>query len=279
MFLSACIDWLSMSGGLSLGEQLAQTKFGFSLGSELTGIARYPTGYKLSPAGTLFISDGEQQGSLLTLSGQDMQVLRDRSGDDGMTLAELLPISKPTRLDYALDIHSQVNIRLLETHIKQGKHKTKFKSPPIAIAGLSEDGGYTIYFGSPKSDRRIRIYDKAKQLKLLKQAWYRVELQVRRKRAVALAGDMFKLGWEHVGKAAIRDCLDFPACGWWSEAFECDDIELSKIPRKPTSWQHWLETQVKPSIVAHAENISDRVFLEDWMLRLQDDIITTWKGT
>lgn len=265
MKLSACIDWLTLSGDLGLADQLGNTKFKFSVGSKLSGIARYPTGYKLSPVGTLFISDSEGQGSLFTLSGQDMQVLRDRSGDDGITLAELLPISSPTRLDFAFDIHEDVSLDLLQGQVRRGQHITKFKTSPIVIQGLSEQGGHTIYFGSPKSDRRVRIYDKASQMKILNEAWFRVELQVRRKRAKSIAVDMLRLGWEQVGIASIKECLDFPSCKWWSDAFKCGDIQLSQIPRKAPAWQLWMEVQVKSSIIAHYKNVSDRFFIDEWL--------------
>lgn len=260
-----CIDWLSLSGTLDLESQIRSSKFHFKLGMPVQAIKRYQQGFELKPAGTLFISDSEKQGTLLTLTGSQMQTLRDICHDDGIVLSELLPFTKCSRIDFAVDIYQDVKLIDLETLIIQEDYYTKFKSDPLKVAGISGKSGYTLYFGSPKSERRIRIYDKAAELKLLNLAWQRVELQNRKKRANLLANDMNKSAWQAVGKAAIRDCLNFPTVSWWVDAVAGGDVPLSRLPRKLSKFENWLEFQVKPAIEKRIENGSNIEFIREWL--------------
>lgn len=260
-----CIDWLSLSGTLDLEKQIRSTKFKFKLGMPVQAIKRYQQGFELKPAGTLFISGTEKQGSLLTLTGGQMQTLRDICHDDGIVLSELLPFTKCSRIDFAVDIYQDVKLIELETLIIQEDYYTKFKSDPLKVAGISGKSGYTLYFGSPKSERRIRVYDKAAELKLLNLAWSRVELQNRKKRADLLARDMNKGAWQDVGKASIRDCLNFPTVSWWVAAVSGGDVPLSTLPRKLSKFENWLEFQVKPAIEKRIENGSNIEFIRKWL--------------
>ncbi len=267
---SVLIDWLTVTSDLDLIHSLEASKFNFRLSSELPRLAHYADGWQLEPAGKYYSSKNSRQGAMVTFGGQDLQTLRERSHDDGSALTEIATLGSVTRLDFAIDIFQDVSLRDLELFIETGQYQTTFKTPPRRMDGFGESSGYTLYFGSPKGDRQVRVYDKAAQMKLLSLAWSRIELQARRKRANQISSDMLAASWEQVGKAAIQDCLDFPQCQWWSEALTNSSDELSQIPKQEPHWQKWIRTQVEPSIENHMRGTKDRQFIAEFLHRLAE---------
>ncbi len=273
MNTSYSIDWLSLSGSLSLTQRLGNTKLCLKLTTEAPPKARYYQAWNLEPSGKLYISDTERQGSLLTFTGKDLQKLREIGFRDSDTLGVFRKLGTATRIDFALDIHEDVNLTDLEPFIKSDNYKHTFRNNPTRIDSLGRDNGYTLMFGSPSGKRRIRIYDKGAQMELLSVAWKRVELQARRSVANNLMIDMVNYNICQVGKQAIQNLLDFPECAWWSEALEHEPLELTKVPRKESQWQRWMKEAVIPSVKSHMENSEDRFFLEDWLSDLEKIII------
>lgn len=267
---SVLLDWLTVTSGLDLLSRLRSSKFSFKCGAALPRLAHYSKGWELEPAGKYYQSETERQGSMITFGGQDLQRLREQSHDDGLTLMEIATLGNVTRLDFAIDLFDGVNLRELEPLIIGEQYHTAFKTPPRRMDGFGDRSGYTLYFGSPKSDRQIRIYDKGAQMKLLNLAWSRVELQARRKRALQISSDMLLGEWEQVGKAAIQECLDFQKCGWWVDATRNTSGELSHIAKPEPRWQRWMRTQVEPSVINHLQSTKDRQFIEDFIRRIKE---------
>ncbi len=267
---SVCIDWLTVTSSLDLLNDLGLSKFSFKCSHALPRLAHYESGWGLEPVGKYYESDSKRQGSMVTFGGQDLQVLRERSHDDGLTLAEIAPLGNVTRLDFAVDIFDEIDLRELEPFIESSEYYTTFQVSPRRMDGFNKDSGYTVYFGSPRGDRQIRVYDKSVQMKLLNLAWSRVELQARRKRAAQISNDMLSSDWQQVGKAAIQDCLDFPECGWWSEAMVNSSDDLTQIPKQEPKWQKWMRTQVEPSIENHMLSTKDRQFIAEFLNRLSE---------
>lgn len=264
------IDWLTVTSDLDLLSRLGAGKFHFKRSSELPRLAHYSKGWELEPAGKYYQSETERQGSMVTFGGQALQTLRERSHDDGLTLTEIATLGNVTRLDFAIDIFDEVDLRELEPLIIDEQYHTTFKMPPRRMDGFGDESGYTLYFGSAKGDRQVRIYDKGKQMKLLSLAWSRVELQARRKRALQISSDMLLGEWGEVGKAAIQDCLDFQKCEWWKDAIENSNGKLSPIAKPEPRWQKWVRTQVEPSIINHLKSTKDRQFIEDFIRRIKE---------
>lgn len=108
------------------------------------------------------------------------------------------------RMDIACDdIEGLLDMKKLQKYTYIDKYVCRAKSvPEIAIKGRE-----TIYFGSPKSDRRLRIYNKA--LEQGKDAhWIRVEFQLRNDNAMS-----FYLNWLNyegrIGELFAGVLLDF----------------------------------------------------------------------
>lgn len=90
------------------------------------------------------------------------------------------------RLDIACDdVDGLLDMKKLQESSYYDKYICRSKNlPEIIIKGQE-----TIYFGSPKSDRRLRIYNKALE-KGIDQHWIRVEFQLRNDNAMS-----FYLNW------------------------------------------------------------------------------------
>lgn len=86
-----------------------------------------------------------------------------------------------TRLDVAFDDHSGVlNLDKLYRDCVSENFVSRFN----AWQAMKSSEGITIYHGSPKSDVRFRIYDKAKERKREEEGhWVRFEIQMRDDRA------------------------------------------------------------------------------------------------
>lgn len=87
-----------------------------------------------------------------------------------------------SRRDIALDIYGEEmkNYRFVDN---AGRKIIEYKTAAYELE--------TIYFGAAESDERIRIYNKAKEQKVDKQ-WFRIEAQVRREKARAMAYNPFE---------------------------------------------------------------------------------------
>lgn len=130
-----------------------------------------------------------------------------------------------SRVDIAADDREgALNFRRMIPHCKHGRYICKAKWR-IWIDGDEQ----AIYFGSPKSDRRLRIYNKAME-QGIGEHWLRVEMQMRDVPATSfllnwfLSGD---IGFCYAG--VLRDYLRFTTsapdgshydramiCPWWS---------------------------------------------------------------
>ncbi len=270
---SVLIDWLTITSDFSLLEKLQSSKFNFRESAQLPRLAHYDEAFRLEPAGKFYRSSSRKQGTMAVFSGKALQVLRERTHDDGLTLAEVGTLGNVTRLDFAIDILEDLDLRDLEILIQENSYFTTFKKEPRRMDTLAEDGGYTLYFGSTKGDRQVRVYDKAIQMQILNLAWSRIELQARRARARQISFDMLENDWRETGKAAVQECLDFPACQWWTDALTNSSEGLSPVTGQEPRWQKWMRTQVEPSIINHLRSRKDRDFINLLLGRISEAIL------
>lgn len=132
-------------------------------------------------------SNREEMGVCLTLSGQGCRTFETYGHGDWMALLSLFISSKDyniTRLDLAYDDHTGVlpHIDVIRDDTEDGHYVSKSRWWKIEYGSQ----GTSIYHGSPRSDVRIRIYDKARERGFNDgRHWIRVELQLRSDRAGA----------------------------------------------------------------------------------------------
>lgn len=124
----------------------------------------------------------EDMGICLNLSGQGCRAF-ESYGKEWNVLFNLIwdnPDAHLTRLDVAFDDHSGIlDIDRLRCDTDAGYYVSKSRQWKIEYGSQ----GTTLYFGSPRSDMLIRIYDKAAERGYSDRHWIRVELQMRDKNA------------------------------------------------------------------------------------------------
>jgi len=186
--------------------------------------------------------------TIVNIGGKALQTLRDEGMLDKDILKHLTENDyNISRLDYALDsADPSANIReLYEMSLDKAKHQTMY------VEG--NKGGETLYIGAPSSARRIRIYDKAAELKILSKAITRVELQQRTaKKCARLAAAMLEHGERQAVQAVLRRALDkYLSAKWLYELLAGEHIPYHRETPDPDGWLTWMESKVMPSIEKH----------------------------
>lgn len=121
------------------------------------------------------------------MSGNGCRTFEDVSDISFMDLFEYLYDNKEdyniTRLDIAYDDFENlldINVLFQDMIAQNYSSRTRF----YEFCGGSN--GLSLYFGSPDSEFRLRIYDKASEQKIFDgQHWVRVEMQLRKDRAIS----------------------------------------------------------------------------------------------
>lgn len=181
---------------------------------------------------------------------------------------------KITRFDLALDVYNYSDFSLADMFrkLKDNHVLSRFKTfktiQKYVIDGFKNQG-YTLYFGSNKSDVMFRFYDKYQE-RLSKDvemedwinSWMRFEVQTRRANAMSLFS-LFVLNSDDVPKmfkGLLSNYLNFltpnykdsnkgrwNSCGWWKRFLgRVDKVRLSKVYQEPTILRKraWLEDSV-----------------------------------
>lgn len=170
---------------------------------------------------------------------------------------------KVTRLDYCMDIRNNYAanpIHVYEDYMA-GTLKTKSRGTySYTESGNRKESARTFYDGSRNSPRFLRVYDKAKQLNLLNEAWLRVELEIKKDRAPVVARKMATQGILLTGQAELNDYIKETSVGWLSDALASLAIGDTAItPRKTTDIDLWFHKQVIPCITNRGNEISASV--------------------
>lgn len=130
----------------------------------------------------------------------------------------------------------------------------------------SDGAEQAIYFGSPASDRRLRIYNKALERGLEGEHWIRAEMQMRNKNALSFLLNWFRekdIGGCYAG--VLRDFLRFTTvapenhhhsrcatCIWWDrfigEMGKCPQLYVDGGVYSLWHVQHFLERQAASSL-------------------------------
>lgn len=153
-----------------------------------------------------------------------------------------------TRLDVAFDDVDKeggglLDIMKIERLVRRDRYISKFGTKSGSWSGKHSDGSekeplaYSVYFGSPKSDVRFRIYDKSKERGGLDYHWVRFELQLRREAAVNFVTTPGTVGFKFCG--VINNYLRF--------------ITPNK---NDTNRRRWASPEWWTKFLSHAEKVS-----------------------
>lgn len=122
----------------------------------------------------------DEMGICLNMSGQGCRTFESFGSQDWLKLFDILVTFSEkiniTRLDLAFDDHTGVlDIQRIKSDTDDGFYTSKFRWWVCEYGSQ----GTSLYYGSPKSKIRCRIYDKAAERGMDDVHWIRVELQLR----------------------------------------------------------------------------------------------------
>ena len=203
------------------------------------------------------------------MTGEDLRaVLTIPFPHDALVRWCVAKAKKIARLDFALDVFDpQANPTDVLHMWKRGDVGTPARYVELRSSYTStREGGVieapTVYVGAPDSDRRIRVYDKAKE-KGVPGPWTRIEIQMRDARAWSLARSCATYGIERAGLTAIRDFVTIKSLGWWSRATTGTPVYIEPVGRAETNTDKWLREVCLPAIEKRAK---EQIALGSWAL-------------
>lgn len=159
-----------------------------------------------------------------------------------------IPTANITRLDIAFDDVDHdgdglLDVQKIERLARRDRYISKFGNRSGEWSGKHSDGSeknplaYSVYFGSPRSDVRFRIYDKAQERGGLDYHWVRFEIQLRNEPALNFIKQDGAIGYKFYGM--INNYLRF--------------IVPSKTD---TNRRRWASPEWWTKFLAHTEKIS-----------------------
>lgn len=251
MYATKHLDWLSITvNSLAEVETIIPSADWHYVGKGRHG---YRAAYEDRISGARVETDSSTVGmdTHLTLSGMALHAIRTtfRDGDNGLVNACRTVNGRVSRIDLAVNAHrGELKVVDFRNAIKSGSAKSTMQRVYYVEGMGNERAGDTLYLGSPKSDRQLRIYDKAAEQGVLDgKAWLRLEVALRRLHA----------------KAGLQACVDntctvsissyLASCLVW-EVPEYKALvgsvsnPVTPIPRKDTNTQRWLRDQCAPAL-------------------------------
>jgi len=180
-----------------------------------------------------------------------------------------------TRLDIAYDDHEGL---LNINQIIQDTRNQEYVSKSDYWEILESSKGQSLQFGSPQSDVLIRIYDKAKERHCPEgEHWIRVELQLRRDRAIAFANLPLGIGEAFCGVVVnylrFVDPMDgdsnkwrWPIKDYWGE-FLCNARAISIYESPGVEYnldrcERYVINQAGNAIDAYIKIVGEKTFFE-----------------
>lgn len=194
----------------------------------------------------------DDMGIWLEVSGQGCRSFETYGTGDFESLFDLVRDDPKevhlTRLDVAFDDHTgllDIDTLRSDTEHKELVSKSSMREIHLSfkeMKDLSDLMGICISIGSMKSDVYIRIYDKAAERGYVGRHWTRVELQLRRDRAVGFISAAGELGCKFRGvlhnycRYVEPDALDsnrwrWPLKDYWARLL--DGVGKIQIAKKP----------------------------------------------
>lgn len=191
------IDWLTFTTKIwSEADLLSMLRISEDLVWEEMDAYRYGYRHRKTYSGMTILTDGQEgMGICIEFSGQGCRSFETYSSLDWLSLFQILmePLNefKITRVDLAFDDHTGIlDIGRLLDDTDHHHYRSRSRWWEVRYGST----GTTIYHGSPQSNIRCRIYDKAAERGLLDGThWIRVEIMLRDENASGALREYLKL--------------------------------------------------------------------------------------
>jgi hypothetical protein len=209
-------------------------------------------------AGQVFWHDTRQeQGISIQLNGEDLQVYRQAGAHEIDILRYAHELG-----GHVTTMHACINVHnigadvsdLIKEH-EAGTLRTKARNIGVYSSKTKVNSewktGDTLYVGSAKSERQIRVYNKAAE-QGIEADWVRLEIVWRGPYAKAAHLGMLNVGIEAVTRTEIGIGLGSDAA-WYAEALHGEVAPAIVIPRKESGRARWLREVVIPALRSELE--------------------------
>jgi len=248
------IDWLRWVSSFEMGLENAVPALRVfePVPDEIKSLPYYSAARKMRVGRMDWAPDRTSQGIMVTLTGRDLEQLREQKVEIGAVLHHiLLTKSSITRIDFAIDLYN--------SGVKPDDFLTAFEQGTLCAASkktlrwqskeAGKDTGVTVQFGSRQSARCLRIYDKAAEQRVEKD-WIRLELEVHGRQAKALLIAMVKYGAIVAGKAAIDAFLKGTVMEIVKDVLgnKPEGVEIEPVGKKQTDWEKWMLDVALPAV-------------------------------
>ena len=251
-------DWLTHDAQMVSCGRLLETEAAFRRDIPLHGYEDCWIAPDLGHARIMVSRTGSSMGVHVQLPGQAMLAL---GVNKALRICGELGGSV-TRIDVAIDCKGKSDAADV-----YGSHLAKTmvtRAQKVNMVIGTE--GNTVYVGSRTSERFLRVYDKAAQMKI-EGNWTRIEMECKGERAKWIAKFVQQEGVAGVG-ALIRDYVSCPGIDWYQDALTRVVVPLGDPMRKrETDTRLWLLTTVAATLAREAKD--DDEFLIEFLREVQ----------
>lgn len=208
--VTSIIDWLSVTG-----EKIHHSEGFTSLHTEISrGRLNYDTGIEYVDGRVeLWHSSRPDMKRHLIVSGDTIRNLCSNYGIEDLDIVRMYSQSRASRLDLAVDIiGGTLDISGMAAHFHAGNVDTR-ATCGTHVRGVGDGSGETLYIGSAKAQRRLRVYDKAAE-QGVNGDWTRIELQLRHAFADSAKSRLSVGGSRHLIPSMINDFASWQIPEW-----------------------------------------------------------------
>lgn len=274
-----CIDWLSTTfkGGISDLAAREALSFGFPKRAWTVGTPRF--GYAnlmMHPFGHSIMSNPgrPEMGTHVSFTGRSLRSLSE-GGIDALDMLRwsLKEGGKATRIDLAIDVFDEVIDIVALAGTKRIKaepgsaRKWKFYK--------GDDGGCTAYIGSRKSDKFLRIYDKAIESGKIDRPWTRFELEIKGDAAKVVAAEFAALReGEHAAyiKGVMRAMFN-PDDAFYQRLMSAPSVKVKTDKDTDDNTLEWLMNSVSKTLAKTILRRSDVDVWQEFVQMVQMNVL------
>lgn len=277
MAITCKIDYLDFS----MPDYKRQSYFEY-LGTEVCWLDRGFRGYKesgmLSHGGKYAMTIGREDGHFSLNSKALGHYIHDYDRFSGLVKKVFEDKGNVSRVDLAFDVIDDLKFVTVLRAVKNGLLVSKSRQIQIVekfenIKDGKKELGTTIYVGSKKSHKMLRIYDKAKEQR--KDGDHvRFELQLRDEAAMKALEQFVKLSKEEAGEfilGMVKGFVDFrkndnenvtrrTRMKWYDKIMkQVNDVKLvfDKLRSTISSLVEWVDRQVAPTLALFKRHFGD----------------------
>lgn len=264
------LDWLSFTAK-GINDNAATRALSFGMAHKVWTDVNAVHGYKLArrhPFGHIVMSHPErpEMGVHVMMTGESMHKLY----DTGYDVLSLIPWcqsqqARITRLDLAIDVREHPVDIIGLTKAPQIKGEEGSAKKWNLITGSDE--GVTLYVGSRKSEKFMRVYNKAAQMGLEHVMWTRFELEIKQDtcRTIAAAiGGLPSGEIPHYVKGLMRGLFN-PANETYQQIMDAPAIHVGSTKDASDSTLKWLYDSVAKTLAKQMQLHSDEDVFEQFL--------------